>query len=174
MSSGEKAVTKAKEHKPDLVLMDIILKGEMNGIEAAEQISAQFHIPVIYLSAFADEEFLERAKITKPFGYITKPFEDEALHTAIEIALYKHKAEEALRRSEETLKSIFMAAPIGIGMVSDRVIKQANDRFCEMTGYSKDELIGQSARIVYPTDEEFEHVGQEKYALIRDFGTWTD
>jgi len=83
------------------------------------------------------------------------------------------RAEEALRDSEETLKSIFIAAPIGIGTVFDRVIKQANDRLCEMTGYAKDELIGQSARILYLTDEEFEYVGQEKYALIRDFGTGT-
>ena len=82
-------------------------------------------------------------------------------------------AEEALRDSGKTLKSIFVAAPIGIGTVSDRVIKQANDRLCEMTGYSKDELIGESVRIVYPTDEEFEHVGREKYALIRDSGTGT-
>ncbi|MGA8180228.1 MAG: PAS domain S-box protein [Desulfobacterales bacterium] len=85
----------------------------------------------------------------------------------------RKQAEEALRKSEETLKSIFRAAPIGIGLVSARVIKQANDRLCEMVGYSRDELLGQSARILYPTDKEFEYVGREKYALITKFGTGT-
>ena len=70
----------------------------------------------------------------------------------------RKRAEGALRKSEERLKSIFRAAPIGIGLVSDRVIKQANDRLCEMVGYSRDELLGQSARMVYPTDKEFEYV----------------
>ncbi len=83
------------------------------------------------------------------------------------------QAEEALRKSEETLKSIFKAAPIGIGLVSARVIKQANDRLCEMVGYSRDELLGQSARMLYPTDKEFEYVGREKYAQITKFGTGT-
>ncbi len=85
----------------------------------------------------------------------------------------RKQAEEALRKGEETLKSIFRAAPIGIGLVSARVIKQANDRLCEMVGYSRDELLGQSARTLYPTDKEFEYVGREKYALITKFGTGT-
>ncbi|MBU0986645.1 MAG: PAS domain S-box protein [Proteobacteria bacterium] len=85
----------------------------------------------------------------------------------------RKRIEEALRESEETLKSIFRAAPIGIGLVSARVIKQANDRLCEMVGCSRDELLGQSARMLYPTDKEFEYVGQEKYAQITKFGTGT-
>jgi len=85
-----------------------------------------------------------------------------------------HKqAEEALKESEATLKSIFRAAPIGIGLVYNRVIKQANDRLCEMVGYSRDELLEQSARMLYPTEKEFEYVGQEKYDQIKRFGTGT-
>jgi len=85
----------------------------------------------------------------------------------------RKQAEEALRESEANLRSIFRAAPTGIGMVVDRVIKQANDRLCEMLGYSRGELLGKSARVLYPTDEDFEYVGQEKYAQIRARGTGT-
>ncbi|MBW2204117.1 MAG: response regulator, partial [Deltaproteobacteria bacterium] len=78
--SGEKAIQKAKEDSPDLVLMDIMLKGEMDGTVAAEQIRSQFDIPVVYLTAYADKGVLERAKVTEPFGYIIKPFEDRELN----------------------------------------------------------------------------------------------
>ncbi|MFH2219040.1 MAG: PAS domain S-box protein [Pseudomonadota bacterium] len=85
----------------------------------------------------------------------------------------RKQAEETLRGSEATLKSIFRAAPIGIGMVADRVIKQANERLCKMTGYSREELLGKSARMVYPSDEEYEYVGREKYTQISKRGTGT-
>lgn len=85
----------------------------------------------------------------------------------------RKQAEEALRESVATLRSIFRAAPTGIGMVVDRVIMQANDRLCEMLGYSREELLGKSARVLYPTDEDFEYVGQEKYAQIRTKETGT-
>lgn len=93
-SSGDEAIQNAEKDKPDLVLMDIVLQGEMDGIKAANQIRSRFNIPVIYLTAYADEKILERAKITEPSGYIVKPFIDEDLKIAIEIALYKHKAEK--------------------------------------------------------------------------------
>ncbi len=93
-SSGKEAIQKAGEDRPDLVLMDIVLQGKMDGIEAANQIRSRFNIPIIYLTAYADEKVLERAKITEPFGYIVKPFINEDLKIAIEIALYKHKAEK--------------------------------------------------------------------------------
>ena len=98
VSSGEKAIQKAAEMHPDLVLMDIMLKGDMDGVEAAQQIHDRFHIPVVYLTAYADEDTLQRAKIAEPFGYILKPFEERELHAAIEMALYKHKAEEERER----------------------------------------------------------------------------
>src|ERR1700758_4812661 len=72
--SGEEAVQKAGEMHPDLVLMDIVLRGNMNGIEAAGQIRSRFNIPVIYLTAYADDDTLQRAKVTEPFGYLLKPF----------------------------------------------------------------------------------------------------
>ncbi len=92
-ASGEQAVSKAMETQPDLVLMDIRLKGQMDGVEAAGQIRDRFNIPVVYVTAYADDDTLRRAKITQPFGYILKPFETRELHTTIEMALYKHQLE---------------------------------------------------------------------------------
>ena len=82
-------------------------------------------------------------------------------------------AEKALRKSEEEIKSIFRVAPTGIGVVVDRVIHQVNDRVCKMTGYTRGELIGQNSRFLYPTQEDFEYVGKEKYRQIRNHGTGT-
>ncbi len=110
VASGKDAIPKAETHRPDLVLMDVRLKGEMDGIEAAYQIYSRFDIPVIYLTAYADESVVERAKQTTPFGYIIKPFKDEELRSSIEIALFKHNMEKELKAREAwlftTLKSI--------------------------------------------------------------------
>jgi two-component system phosphate regulon sensor histidine kinase PhoR len=110
VSSGEEAIASAERTHPDLILMDIMLDGEMDGIEAAGQIRKQFGIPVVFLTAYADEDTLRRAKITEPFGYLLKPFEERELHTTIEMALYKHRAEEALRRRDAILAAVSFAA----------------------------------------------------------------
>jgi PAS domain S-box-containing protein len=99
-SSGDEGVEKAGALRPDIVLMDIRLNGEMDGVEAAELIFAQHGIPVTYLTAYADENTLERAKATLPFGYILKPFEERDLRTTIEIALYKHSMESTLKKMD--------------------------------------------------------------------------
>lgn len=103
-SSGEDAVVKASESKPDLVLMDIVLKGKGEGIEAAEKIRNLLNIPVIYLTAHADESTLERAKVSEPFGYIVKPLRERDLRIAIEFAMYKAKTEAELRRARGNLE----------------------------------------------------------------------
>ena len=93
-SYGEEAIKKAEELRPDLVLMDIVLKGNMDGIEAAEQIRAALNIPVVYLTAaYMGGKTLERARITGPFEYISKPFEENQLGSALELALHKHNME---------------------------------------------------------------------------------
>jgi diguanylate cyclase (GGDEF)-like protein/PAS domain S-box-containing protein len=98
---GMDAIKKAGELHPDLILMDISLNGEMNGIEAAEQIRKLFDIPVIFLTAYTDPSIIELARTAEPYGYILKPFEDRELAIAIEMALYKHGMEKKLRESEE-------------------------------------------------------------------------
>ncbi len=89
--SGEDAVTAAGNHKPDLILMDIALQGEMDGITAAQKIHDMYEIPIIYVSGHANDSLLERAKPTEPYAYILKPFNDRELHMSIELAIYKHK-----------------------------------------------------------------------------------
>ncbi|MBI2918991.1 MAG: PAS domain S-box protein [Chloroflexi bacterium] len=108
--SGEDALNEIKKTCPDLVLMDIMLRGEMDGVTASERIHARLDIPVIYLTAYADEDTLKRAKVTEPYGYIVKPFKDREVHITIDMALYRHKMERKLRESEKwlatTLRSI--------------------------------------------------------------------
>jgi diguanylate cyclase (GGDEF)-like protein/PAS domain S-box-containing protein len=100
-ATGADALAKIADTQPDLVLMDIILRGTMDGIATAEAIHAQWEIPIIFLTACVDENTLQRAKVTEPFGYLIKPFEERELHSHIEIALYRHRMERRLRDSED-------------------------------------------------------------------------
>lgn len=114
-ASGEEAIACLANLHPDLVLMDIMLKGEIDGIQAADVIHKNFNIPIVYLTAYGDVRTLERAKVTEPFGYLIKPFEERELYTAVEIALSRHRAEEKMRLALEKeqelnkLKSLFVA-----------------------------------------------------------------
>ncbi|HXF93562.1 MAG TPA: response regulator [Nitrospiraceae bacterium] len=98
-ASGEEAIRKAAETRPDLVVMDIVLKGKMDGVETAQQLKDRLNVPVIYLTAFADDQTLERAKTTAPAGYMLKPYQPHELRTSIEIALYRSQSERSLRES---------------------------------------------------------------------------
>lgn len=110
VASGEEAIEKVTENQPDLVLMDIVLKGDMDGVTAAEKIRSKVDIPTVFLTAYADDKTLQRAKLTNPFGYIIKPFQQNDLRVAIEIALHRHEIEtkmrEALKASEATRESV--------------------------------------------------------------------
>ena len=105
-SSGEDAIKAAEEKTPDLVLMDIMLKGEMSGIEAADVIRSKMNLPVIFLTAYADESTLSKAKVTEPYGYIIKPFKEIDLHTSIEMALYKHQKNTDIKKERDFLYSL--------------------------------------------------------------------
>ncbi len=94
-ATGEDALKKAAETRPDLVLMDIRIKGAMDGIEVAEQLRDLFGIPPIYITAYTDEDTLRRAKITQPYGYIVKPFDEREVHSIIQMALHRHQVERA-------------------------------------------------------------------------------
>lgn len=99
--SGEKALAFMEQARPDLVLMDIMLTGQIDGIQTAATIKQKFNLPVIYITALTDPGTIQRAKVTEPYGYLTKPFEDREIFTVIEMALYKHGIESKLRESEE-------------------------------------------------------------------------
>lgn len=143
VASGEDAVTQAGVTRPDLVLMDIKLAGPMDGVEAAEKIRASLDIPVVFLTAFADEPTLNRAKVTDAFGYLLKPFEERELHITIEMALYKHDVERRMRDNERWLATTLRS--IGDGVVSTDArgcITFMNPVAETLTGWPGDTAIG--------------------------------
>lgn len=142
VSTGEEAIEKAKKTQPDLILMDIILRGNMDGVEAAERIRDHFNIPVIYLTAHTDENTLDRAKLTEPQGYTLKPVEQKELLTVIEMALYKHQMEMKLREREAWLATLLQS--IGEGVIAtDRSgnITFMNPVAEKLTGWRQEESI---------------------------------
>jgi DNA-binding LytR/AlgR family response regulator len=105
-ATGEKAVELATQLMPDIILMDIMLKGDITGIEASAQIKETLNIPIIFLTAYADENTLSKAKVTEPYAYIIKPFKEIDLHTSIEMALYKHSKELEILKERDMLFSV--------------------------------------------------------------------
>ncbi len=103
-ATGEGAVETALKTEPDLILMDIVLKGDMDGIEAAEKIHTRLDTPIIYVSAYSDEEVLRRARITEPYGYILKPFKKSEINANIQMAIYKHSSDK--KKSEIIKKKV--------------------------------------------------------------------
>ena len=153
---GEKAIEQAGLLRPDLVLMDIHLQGQMDGIEAADHIRRQFGIPVIYLTANADHPTVERAKFTEPFGYVIKPFEERELHTTIEVALYKHQSEHRLKESEQRYRLLAELSPEAIIVQTDAGIVYANAAAASLFGARTVEtLLGRAvADFVHPDHRE--------------------
>lgn len=138
--SGESVLETLKGIHPDLVLMDIHLAGPLDGIDTADQIRTLYHIPVIFLTAHADETTLGRAKITEPYGYVLKPFDDRELHSAIEMALYKHRMEEQAREHERTIRVLANAIPDAVMLLdADLHIIALNDAMARRLGYTHPE-----------------------------------
>lgn len=140
---AEEAIEEIRLNPPDIVLMDIVLKGEMDGIEAAAIIREELEIPVVYLTAYSEEGTISRAKMTEPYGYILKPFMERDLQIAIEIALYKSSMERRLRSSERWLKTTMQSMGEGI-IATDTggVVRFMNPVASRLTGVSEDEAIG--------------------------------
>lgn len=150
VSSGEEAIEKAGELEPDLILMDIVLRGKLNGIETTKQIHTNYDIPVIYLTAYADTSTLDKAKKTEPFGYILKPFEDRELQSTIEMALYKSSMEKQLKQSEEWLSTTLNS--IGDGVIAtdcDEKITFMNPIAEALTGWSGQGIVGKSLEDIF-------------------------
>lgn len=136
-ATGEAAVESALAARPDLVLMDVILKGPMDGVEASMLIKARADIPVLFLTAHTDEATLERIKISEPAGCLFKPVEQRELRAAIDMALYKHALLRALKESEEKFRNVFERAPIGIYRTTpDGRILMANPALIRLLGYA--------------------------------------
>lgn len=151
--SAEDAVNVASECEIDLTLMDIKLKGKMDGIEAAQILIEQYEIPVVFLTAHSDEQTIFRAKQTKPNGFIIKPFVIEDIKTSIEIALYKSIADKKIKESEYLFRALVENSQDGIFIVQDFLIVYANDSFANIFGYGLDEVLGKNLITFVAHDE---------------------
>ena len=187
-TSGEEALQAASELRPEIVLMDIVLKGPMDGIAAAGEIRSRFDLPIVYVTAYADDTTLQRAKVTEPYGYIVKPFSDGALRAAVEIALYKHQKERSLRETQEAgllLGAIVESSPDAIvGWTLGGTVFSWNPAAETLYGYSAGEALGQCmATLMIPPDrhnempqileciERGEHIEGYETVRVRKDGT---
>jgi PAS domain S-box-containing protein len=155
VGSGEEAVQKAGEVSPNLILMDIRLDGEMDGITAGSIIRSQMCVPIVYLTAYSDDDTLRRARVAEPFGYLIKPFDGVELKTTIEMALYKHSIELKLRESERWLATTLRS--IGDGVIatdSDGHVKFINPVAESLTGWEREEAAGLKASAIFRVKSE--------------------
>ncbi|MBF0538425.1 MAG: diguanylate cyclase [Nitrospirae bacterium] len=142
-SSGEQAVELALGCRPDLMLMDIVLRGDMDGIETANTIRAFIDVPIIFLTSHYDQQVLNRAKIIEPFGYMLKPYREEDLYVAIDMAIYKHRLQKRLRQTEQWLSTTLNS--IGDAVITTDgygCVTFINPVALMLTGLSSDNCIG--------------------------------
>ncbi|MBT3461424.1 MAG: EAL domain-containing protein [Gammaproteobacteria bacterium] len=146
---GDDAVTRVLSERPDLILMDINLKGDMDGIEAADRIRAEADLPIIFCTAYSNDETLARAKVTVPYGYVLKPFDNRELEITIEIALHKHQMEVALKAAGIRLEATLQNLDDGVLTIDETgVILLANPMAVQLLGLSKDMLMSLNAEAV--------------------------
>jgi PAS domain S-box-containing protein len=173
-ATGEEAITMAEAEAPDLVVMDIHLKGPLDGITTAQRIHVRDSTPIIFLTANVDEVTLTRAMAADPFGYLSKPFNEDDLHRAIEIALHKHRA---LRASEEPFRVVVNAVKdFAILLLNiDGIVVSWNVGAERIAGYSADEIVGRPFSIFYPKQTDIldrarrnGEAGEDSWLLRKD------
>jgi two-component system sensor histidine kinase UhpB len=153
-AGGKEAIAKAKADPPDLILMDIVLQDDINGIDAARQIRSHHDVPIIYITAYSDEAIVEAAKTTEPFGYLLKPISEKELHIAIELALHKHTGEKRLREKHARLDELIAAASDTFYLLdAGLVIQDISVGGSKTWGLGKDELIGKKMTDLVPRDK---------------------
>ncbi|WP_406661176.1 response regulator [Methanolobus sp. ZRKC3] len=171
-SKGEDALKMAEAYHPDLILMDIVLKGKMDGVETARIIHDTLNIPIIYLTAYSDEKTLQRAKMTAPFGHILKPFEERELRTNIEIALHKNELEkEKLFEKEKWITSILNN--IGDAIITTDPkgkIKLINPLAQALTGYREEEALGKNIEEIFKVvcEDTGEYAGSPTDKVLKE------
>ena len=171
-AQGEEAVVLARDRRPDLVLMDIRLQGRMDGVEAAELIRREGGLPVIYLTAHSDRPTLQRAKLTEPFGYILKPFEELELETHIEMALYKHQTERKLRESEALYRAVGESINYGVWVCApDGRNIYASPSFLQLVGLTQQQCLDFGwGNVLHPDDVERTIAAWKE--CVRTGGNW--
>jgi len=166
---GEEALLQVERLRPELVLMDIQLAGTMDGIAAAKLIRERLALPVVFLTAFAETETLNRAKLSEPFGYILKPFDERELRTVIEIALFKHRSETHERRTRELLSAILQTARDGYWLADTqgRLI-EVNVAYERMSGYARADLLGMNIADLDTSEPPFDiAASRERFAAAQ-------
>ena len=145
--SAPQALKLIRATSPDLVLMDIRIKGDMDGIQVADQVRQEFDVPVVYLTAYEDRGTLERASQTQAFGYIKKPIASSSLRGSIEMAIAKHRHERDLRAQRDWLAASFSAVPYAV-LVTDGSgrIRYVNSQAEELTGWNAEQALGHPSR----------------------------
>jgi PAS domain S-box-containing protein len=158
--SADDAVKKAVKLKPDVILMDIVLKGLKTGIDASHEIKAKMDLPIIFLTAYTDIELIDKAKSTEPYAYLVKPFQERQLLASIEMGMHKCQMEMRLKESEEFSLSLQNNSPNPIIVINpDSTIRYVNPALEKLTGFSSKDLIGKKAPYPWWTEE-----GQKKSA----------
>lgn len=170
VAKGEDAINFAEKEKPDLILMDITLKGEMDGIEAAKIINDKFRIPIVYITAHQDEDTIEKTKGTNPYGYITKPLDDRDLSTAINSAMYRVDVELRLQDAEEKYFRLSENAP---DMILSQDVKTkrynyVNKSVEKLTGYTTEEFYNKPGLLESIVDEEWKEQYQFSIKMVLD------
>lgn len=156
VDNARSAIDDVARLRPDLVLMDIVLRGEMDGIDAANLIRFSHNVPVVYLTAYADEALIDRAKLTEPIGYILKPYEANELRASIELALYQYRT--GRQRAETRIRSMLESAPDGMLLArADGTIELVNRSLVAMFGYTPDELVGAPVELLIPEGARARH-----------------
>jgi PAS domain S-box-containing protein len=157
LASGEKAIEAIKECTPDLVIMDIMLKGKLDGIQTAEIIHHKYNIPVIYLTAYSDKKTLDRANVTTPYGYIVKPSNEKDLFNAIEMTLYINRMEKKVKKSENKYRLLYENnLSMYFTVDTSGLVVSVNSFGAEQLGYTPNELIGKPViDVFYEDDKEF-------------------
>ena len=162
-ANGEDALRIMENSNPDLVMMDIMLEGSMDGVEVASRIHEKKGIPVIFLSAYSDNETLQRAKVTEPFGYLIKPYKERELHTNIEVSLYRHRMEQRVKEHERWLDLLLKSISEGVITVGlDGSVTSMSPAAEEMMGWSENTALGHELQEIMQLEEA------SKYPVVPD------
>lgn len=152
--TGQEAIARALEHRPDLILMDILLQGDMNGVQAAHEIKKQLSIPIVFITACSDEWAIEESKLSEPYGYIIKPFVPKELISTMKMALYRYELQKKLQESEERFRLLFEkeSDAIIIFDMASRIIFDINVAAQSLYGYEKSEVAGKDLLLLMQED----------------------
>ncbi len=178
VTNGADAINVVRTSPPDLILMDIMIDGDIDGIETTELIHQEKDVPVIYLTAYADDKTFQRAKLSDPFGYILKPFQDRELDITIQTILRKHGLEQRLVDSERQYKLLFENNPMPMWIfdVENLQILAVNETAVSVFGYSKEEFLGMTLKDLGPADadeaEQYSTAVCSEQGAQGSVGTW--